>query len=594
MPTRPGWRLPAGAVLAFAACLFALAFATTAHAGAAGCFAKPSSCGYPDATNTGVPAGTTLAPSSSRTISTAGTVINGLEISGTVTVAASNVTIKNSRIAPTKGGSGSYGVILNSGASNFTIEHSEVVGPAGETNGLESAVWNHYGNPGVVARSDYFHHCADCWEGPGTFEDDYMVVDAGYSGSHDEDIYVCGAAVDVEHSTLLNTYHQTATVFGDTAGCGGNTFEVKNSLLAGGGYLVYPQANATSATGTMNVSNNRFARCLNGASYDSSSGGTYCSGKVGDTNGYYPYGGFYGVAAYVFSGGGNVWANNVWDDSGQPVCADGSEGCGTAAPPPVEGPVTEAPVEGPVSEPPAEGESGAGSPGGASPLEAILSLPDEILADAPVILDGTHSTGPSAFTCTWSIHTATKTDSRSGCLASYTFPDPGSTSIKLTVHSSEATDSTRTTVMVLPAAVASVPPASPSASEPAVSPSSSTEPAGGGSFSPVPHAISTAAAAVIADGGAGPKVPASTEARQAWKAPAHLRPGARTRLTAAVTEKGATCTWTIRKRGGGRPERRSGCSISLRAPAAGAVSVQLVIRAADGALSTVRRTIHVA
>src|ERR1700754_4603683 len=100
-----------GIVLACICTFFAIAL--PAHAAAAGCFAKPSSCGYPDATNTGVPAGTSLTPSSSRTITTNGTVINGLEITGTVTVAADNVTIKNSKITATRGGSGTYAVILN-------------------------------------------------------------------------------------------------------------------------------------------------------------------------------------------------------------------------------------------------------------------------------------------------------------------------------------------------------------------------------------------------------------------------------------------------------------------------------------------------
>jgi hypothetical protein len=606
-----------GAAIALVACFFA--FAATSHAAAAGCFAKPSACGYPDATNTGVPAGTALTPAASRTITTAGTVISGLEITGPVTVAAKNVTIKNSRIAISKGGNGSYGLILNNGASNFTIEHSEIVGPAGESNGLESAVWNHYGNPGVVARSDYFHHCADCWEGPGTFEDDYMVVDAGYSGSHNEDIYVCGAAVDVEHSTLLNLYHQTATVFGDTASCGGNTFEVKNSLLAGGGFLVYPQANATSATGTMNVSNNRFARCRSGENYDKSTGGTYCNSQSGDANGYYPYGGFYGVAAYYFGGAGNVWTNNVWDDSGKPVCASGNEGCGTASPPPVEkpteGPVTEAPVETPTEspvevptespveeapvetpteeppveiptkEPPAEEESGSAPPPSRQPLEAILSLPEEILAEVPVVLDGTESNGPGSLSCTWSIHTQAGTDTRNGCLTTYVFPDPGSSSVKLTVRSSRDTDSTRANVTVLPGTPASTPGAT--------SGSATT----GGSLSPVPAAAAAAAAAVNAvEGGPAPAPAAAPlDARTAWKAPASLRPRARTRLSAAVTEPGATCAWAIRKPGAaGRPDRRSGCSIALRAPARGSLSVQLTIRSAAGTTTTVRRKIRVA
>ena len=285
------------------------------------CFSRPSRCGYPDATNTGVPAGMALSKSGSLTVSEDGTTLDALDIAGTVTVAADDVTIENSRIAQPSGGSGSYAVILNEGADGFTIRDSEVVGPKGSRQGLESAVWNHYDNPGATATRVYLHGCADCWEGAGTFRDDYMVVDAAYPGSHDEDIYVCGTTVNVDHSTLVNRHSQTATVFGD-AGCGGNRFVVTNSLLAGGGFVLYPQANSEDRTGTMRVVGNHFARCATAAVYESASGGTSCRGGA-DEMGVFPHGGYYGLAAYYYRGRGQVWRHNVWDDNLRPVCPAG-------------------------------------------------------------------------------------------------------------------------------------------------------------------------------------------------------------------------------------------------------------------------------
>lgn len=52
----------------------------------------------PDASNTGVPAGMTLIHTSGRTITVPGTVINGEDIDGCLTIAADSVTIRNSRI----------------------------------------------------------------------------------------------------------------------------------------------------------------------------------------------------------------------------------------------------------------------------------------------------------------------------------------------------------------------------------------------------------------------------------------------------------------------------------------------------------------
>ena len=310
-----GWTAVMMSVLAFAS-------AGAKHS-STDCYAHPARCGYPSVATTGVPRGTKLTTSGGVTIRKAGTVLSDRQIEGKVTVVAPDVTIKDSRVISSDGGSGSVAIELQQGADDFRIENSEVRGSS-KRDGLESGVWNHYGNPGATAVGTYFHSCSDCWEGPGRFNRDLMVVDSSYPGSHDEDIYVCGAAVRVENSTLINRHNQTATVFGDTAGCGGNRFVVTGNLLAGGGYVLYPQGNAESPTGSMKVTGNRFARCRGRTDFESGSGGTACASGP-DASGIFPGGGFYGVAAYYFTGGGNVWSGNFWDDNLKPVCIDG--GC---------------------------------------------------------------------------------------------------------------------------------------------------------------------------------------------------------------------------------------------------------------------------
>ena len=62
--------------------------------------AAPSS-GFPDATNTGVPAGVTLTPSGPLNIRTAGAVVSGLDITGWVEINAPNVTLKNCKVRAT-------------------------------------------------------------------------------------------------------------------------------------------------------------------------------------------------------------------------------------------------------------------------------------------------------------------------------------------------------------------------------------------------------------------------------------------------------------------------------------------------------------
>ena|SRR6201996_3164056 len=283
-----------------------------------GCFEHPAQCGYPAVSNTGVPPGTQLKKSGSIEVDDPGTVLTNLQVEGTVTVSAPDVTIRDSVISPPDGGSGSFAIELREGADDFTLESSEVAG-RDPRNGLESAVWNHDGVRNATAIDSYLHGCADCWEGPGNFNRDLIVVDASYPGSHDEDIYVCGGAVRVEHSTLINRHDQTATVFGDTSGCGGNHFVVTENLLAGGGYVLYPQANSDSSVGYMKVTRNRFARCRGNHSHDPRSGGTECSGGPNES-GIWAYGGYFGVAAYYYLDGRNVWKENFWDDNLEPVC----------------------------------------------------------------------------------------------------------------------------------------------------------------------------------------------------------------------------------------------------------------------------------
>jgi hypothetical protein len=556
-----------GAMACAFACAFVLVFSVGSASAAGGCVASPSACGYPDATNSGVPAGTALVASGSRTITTNGQVLNGLAISGTVTIAADNVTIENSRITVPSGGSGAYGVILNSGADNFSIVNSEITGPVSSTNGMESAVWNHYNNPGATARGDYFHHCADCWEGAGTFEGDYMVVDSFYTGSHNEDIYVCGGAVNVNDSTLFNTNGQTATVFGDAL-CGANSFTVTNSLLAGGGYLLYPQANSSSSVGTSNVSHNRFGRCLSSKVYDSGSGGSECSAGT-DSNGYYPLGGYYGVAAYVYSGGSNVWTNNVWDDSSQAICSSGSAGCGTAWTAPSGGGTALPPAE-----PPAETAPETPAPPVVAPT-ATWTVPTGTQVGTAVQLDGTDSSG-AGLSCRWKIEYAKTSDTRNGCSVSYAFTASGQVPVTLTVTGTDGQHaSSRQAVSVAP---------------PSTAVAGSGSGSGSGAGVSQNHAVGSGGGGAATGGGSS-----LSPAHAVWTDPHRARAGHRIRLDAGSTagEVAVTCGWTIKSAGGRVLARRHGCLSSYRPSHRGTISVRLTVHGADGSIDSLRRSLRV-
>jgi hypothetical protein len=285
------------------------------------CFAEPHVCGYPDPSNTGVPGGTELKEMGDVTLND-GDTLSDANVVGTVTVDGSGVTIEDSKIHATGGGSGSTGIIIEQGASDFTLLESEVTGNGSTTNAPESNVWNHYGEPGFrVIRSD-LNGVPDNIEGPVTISNSYVIVNAEYPEAHSENIYLCGANANVQHSTLFNESEETSLIFGDGI-CGkGNRVTVENSLLAGGGYMLQPNSKGVSAP--VKIVGNRVGRCRSKTHQDSG-GGYVCDGGA-DEHGFWPRGGHYGIATEL--GREATWWNNVWDDTGRPVCSTGAPGCG--------------------------------------------------------------------------------------------------------------------------------------------------------------------------------------------------------------------------------------------------------------------------
>jgi hypothetical protein len=454
-------------------------FSIASHADAAGCFAKPSACGYPDATTAGVPAGTTLTTVSSVTLGS-GQTLEGKIVTDGVLVTGPNATIRDSVIKTPSGGNGSTAIELANGANNFTIEHSEVTGNGSKTNAPESNVWNHYEDSGFRVIDSYLHGVPDNIEGGvAELRDSFVAVDAEYPGAHSENIYLCGGSANVQHSTLYNESDETSLIFGDGI-CGkGNTVTVENSLLAGGGYMLQPNSKGVSAP--VRIVNNRVGRCLTTAHQDSGGGYVCASGK--DANGFWPRGGHYGLDTEL--GNSAVWSGNVWDDDSQPMCATEKAGCGTVTPPveipPVETPPAETPpveksppTEEPAKTPPPSGGGGSKSSGSGSKQSSSSTTPalaEAVVAggggessksvianggaatggakaafkapkawvDGPVVLDGTASKADGHLTCTWTVEEAGRPkagDKKAGCRVRYLFHHAGVAHVTLTVRGS--------------------------------------------------------------------------------------------------------------------------------------------------------------
>jgi hypothetical protein len=300
-----------------------------------GCFSVPSRCGYPDPTNTGVPAGTALAPSGSIVVTQPGTVISGVDVTGTIQIYADDVTVENSRVTqdstcgPTNA-CGNYAIGIAPGLTGVKIAHVETLTATGLS--CQQDIRNTGSE--VTIEAAYLHGCDGnvYAAGPTVLKDSYGLARIDISTDHIENVYFNETSFTAIHDTLLNPVNQTAVIFGnsgggiDVANCS-NQLTVQESLLAGGGYSLYPCAHSSQpGSSTLNVVGNHFARCLTAPIYEAAGGHHPCAGGF-DANGFYPGSGSYGIASDYYPGTG-VWRGNVWDDNLGKVCIDGSaSGC---------------------------------------------------------------------------------------------------------------------------------------------------------------------------------------------------------------------------------------------------------------------------
>ena len=295
------------------------------------CFAAPHTCGFPDASNTGVPKGMALKPSGSIEVKEDGAVISGLEVNGTIEVDADDVTIENTKV--TLGGSGcgsqttcgNYDLHIEDGSTGTVIRDSEFLAAPGTT--CEHSVRNSAGSDMKLIRV-YMKGCDSNIYGGGIVKDSYGLAQIAIADDHVENVYFDDSRFIAIHDTLLNPVGQTAVIFGDSNGgeetsdCR-NRITVRSSLLAGGGYSLYPCAHAEGpGTSKLTVEGNHFARCKSKEGYEPDGGAHPCVGGP-DSYGYYPNSGSYGVMTDYFAGA-STWRGNVWDDNLSKLCIDGN------------------------------------------------------------------------------------------------------------------------------------------------------------------------------------------------------------------------------------------------------------------------------
>ena len=274
----------------------------------------PPTTDYPDATNTGVLAGTSLkrVPQDvtsgpgwywdSRgwvTIDGVGTLFSGYSLDASIEVVADNVTIDNVRNIT----SGDYWAIAVRHAKNVTIRNCELGGKDQGSGRLMVAIKSIYADEGdiTVQRCNIFNTGTGIQIYRGLIEDNY-IHDMGIKpGDHINGITSNSSTgpLVIRHNTIYNQIDQTDAIgLFEDFGVQRDVL-IENNKLAGGGYTIYAGQNSGGLqTSNIVVKNNRITRHL------------------------FVRGGYYGPAtAYSKTGPGNEWTGNVWDDTGQEIPA---------------------------------------------------------------------------------------------------------------------------------------------------------------------------------------------------------------------------------------------------------------------------------
>lgn len=234
----------------------------------------------------GVPAGTALRASGSLTLSRAGQVVSGLDVTGCITVRANNVTIRNTRVR------GTCEVIVDNRATGLVLDHVEIDGRGSpSTLGI--------GHDSFTARNVYVHGVGDGMRANGNvLVTGSRITDlASGGGSHNDGIQITqGRSIRIIGNVIENRHAQTSAIMiGADQGSIASVL-VQGNTLSGGGYTLYGGAEppAGNTISGIVLSGNRFSRK------------------------YFPSSGAYGPLTATNDARISV-SGNVWADTGRPV-----------------------------------------------------------------------------------------------------------------------------------------------------------------------------------------------------------------------------------------------------------------------------------
>jgi hypothetical protein len=230
-----------------------------------------------------------LRPSGGIRVQEAGTIIDGLDVRGDISVEAPDVIIRNTRIV----NNGEWGIIQRDSGGGLVVENVEI-----RSNGAEQLGKGIYNIGGMltVRRSNISMVTDGIMTSVGLIEDNFLHDPREFPGDH-VDMIQAGSgpppdlSLIIRRNTVINTVDQTSAVaifqdFGIQ-----HDVTVDNNFLAGGGYTLYAGAGDKGISRNIKITNNVWSRQV------------------------FAKGGYFGpVAYYDKNGPGNVWSGNTWQD----------------------------------------------------------------------------------------------------------------------------------------------------------------------------------------------------------------------------------------------------------------------------------------
>ncbi len=205
-----------------------------------------ASTGFPDATNTGVPAGVALTVyNGDLVITTPGAVIQGLDIHGSVTIAADNVTLLNCKITTSE----QFDVNCR-GVTGTIVQNCEINGLGATSNSM--GIIGSQGS--FIGNNIYNVENGICVEGSGTLIQDNFIHDLSASGSpHYDGIQMSGgfSNITILHNTIIGINNGAVYLTNDFGGI--SNVVIDDNQLEGGAFPCFVDYKSAKAGTLTNI-----------------------------------------------------------------------------------------------------------------------------------------------------------------------------------------------------------------------------------------------------------------------------------------------------------------------------------------------------